>query len=168
MRCARATWIAACAASVVALFTSSAAAAEKRTVVDSAGRRVEVPAKIARVFVAGGPASVFIYTLAPDKLLGWNRPLTPEERAYIPPRYPVSGIIGCIGLLIPHFARLLVGPDFGRLLPAAMLLGAGYLLAVDTLARTIANIEVTLGVLTAFIGTPFFIWLLAASRRAWH
>lgn len=54
---------------------------------DSAGRRVEVPAKIDRVFVAGGPASVFIYTLAPDKLLGWNRPLAPEERAYIPPRY---------------------------------------------------------------------------------
>ena len=80
----------------------------------------------------------------------------------------VSGIIGWIGLLIPHFARLLVGPDFGRLLPAAMLLGAGYLLAVDTLARTVANIEVPLGVLTAFIGTPFFIWLLAASRRGWH
>ena len=80
----------------------------------------------------------------------------------------VSGIIGWIGLLIPHCARLLVGPDFGRLLPAAMLLGAGYLLAVDTLARTIANIEVPLGVLTAFIGTPFFIWLLAASRRGWH
>jgi iron complex transport system permease protein len=80
----------------------------------------------------------------------------------------VSGIIGWIGLLIPHFARLLVGPDFGRLLPAAMLLGAGYLLAVDTLARTIANIEIPLGVLTAFIGTPFFIWLLAASRRGWY
>ena len=80
----------------------------------------------------------------------------------------VSGIIGWIGLLIPHFARLLVGPDFCRLLPAAMLLGAGYLLAVDTLARTIANIEVPLGVLTAFIGTLFFIWLLAASRRGWH
>jgi iron complex transport system substrate-binding protein len=88
MRCARATWVvAACAASLVALFTLPAAAADKRTVVDSAGRRVEVPAKISRVFVAGGPASVFVYTLAPEKLLGWNRPLTPEERAYIPPRY---------------------------------------------------------------------------------
>jgi iron complex transport system permease protein len=80
----------------------------------------------------------------------------------------VSGIIGWIGLLIPHFARLLVGPDFGRLLPAAMLLGAGYLVAVDTLARTVADIEIPLGVLTAFIGTPFFIWLLAASRRGWY
>ena len=87
MRCTPATWIAACAASLIALFISSLAAAEKRTVVDSAGRRVEVPAKIDRVFVAGGPASVFIYTLAPEKLLGWNRPLTPEERAYIPSRY---------------------------------------------------------------------------------
>jgi iron complex transport system permease protein len=80
----------------------------------------------------------------------------------------VSGIIGWIGLLIPHFARLLVGPEFGRMLPASILLGAGYLLAVDTLARTISNIEVPLGVLTAFIGTPFFIWLLASSRRVWH
>jgi len=79
----------------------------------------------------------------------------------------VSGIVGWIGLLVPHLARLLVGPDFGRLLPAAMLLGAGYLLAVDTLARTIAPVEVPLGVLTAFIGAPFFIWLLAVSRRGW-
>jgi iron complex transport system substrate-binding protein len=62
--------------------------------VDSAGRRVEVPVKIDRVFVAGGPASVFIYTLAPDKLLGWNRPLTPEERAYIPPRYAKLPTLG--------------------------------------------------------------------------
>ena len=80
----------------------------------------------------------------------------------------VSGIIGWIGLLIPHFARLLVGPDFARLLPAAVLLGAGYLLGVDTLARTISTIEVPLGVLTAFIGTPFFIWVLAVSHKAWR
>ena len=80
----------------------------------------------------------------------------------------VSGIIGWIGLLIPHFARLLVGPDFGRLLPASMLLGAGYLLGVDTLARTISTIEVPLGVLTAFIGTPFFIWVLAVSHKSWR
>ncbi|HEX2501383.1 MAG TPA: iron ABC transporter permease [Methylomirabilota bacterium] len=80
----------------------------------------------------------------------------------------VSGIVGWIGLLVPHFARLLVGPDFGRLLPVAMLLGAGYLLGVDTLARKLARIEIPLGVLTAFIGTPFFIWLLATSRRGWR
>ena len=79
----------------------------------------------------------------------------------------ISGIIGWIGLLIPHAARLLVGPDFGRLLPLAMLLGAGFLLAVDTLCRTMATIEVPPGVLTALIGTPFFLWLFALSRRPW-
>jgi iron complex transport system permease protein len=79
----------------------------------------------------------------------------------------VSGVVGWIGLLVPHLARFLVGPDFRRLLPASILLGAGYLLGVDTLARTAARIEIPLGVLTAFIGAPFFIWILAASRRGW-
>jgi iron complex transport system permease protein len=79
----------------------------------------------------------------------------------------VSGIIGWVGLLIPHAARLLVGPDFGRLLPLAMLLGAAFLLAMDTLCRTIASIEVPPGVLTALIGTPFFLWLFALARRTW-
>jgi iron complex transport system permease protein len=79
----------------------------------------------------------------------------------------ISGIIGWVGLLIPHAARMLVGPDFGRLLPLAMLLGAAFLLAVDTLCRTIATIEVPPGVLTALIGTPFFLWLFALTRRAW-
>jgi iron complex transport system permease protein len=79
----------------------------------------------------------------------------------------VGGIIGWVGLLVPHGARLLVGPDFGRLLPLAVLLGAGFMLAVDTLCRTIAGIEVPPGVLTALIGTPFFLWLFALSRRSW-
>ncbi|HEV2431303.1 MAG TPA: iron ABC transporter permease, partial [Burkholderiales bacterium] len=79
----------------------------------------------------------------------------------------ISGIIGWVGLLIPHAARLLVGPDFGRLLPLAMLMGAAFLLAVDTLCRTIATIEVPPGVLTALIGTPFFLWLFALARRTW-
>lgn len=79
----------------------------------------------------------------------------------------ISGIIGWVGLLIPHAARLLVGPDFGRLLPLAMLLGAAFMLAVDTLGRTVAAIEIPPGVLTALIGTPFFLWLFAVSRRRW-
>jgi iron complex transport system permease protein len=79
----------------------------------------------------------------------------------------ISGIIGWVGLLIPHAARLVVGPDFGRLLPLAMLMGAGFMLAVDTLCRTIATIEVPPGVLTALIGTPFFLWLFALARRPW-
>lgn len=79
----------------------------------------------------------------------------------------ISGIIGWVGLLIPHAARLLVGPDFGRLLPLAMLMGAAFMVAVDTLCRTIAPTEVPPGVLTALIGTPFFLWLFAFSRRRW-
>ena len=75
----------------------------------------------------------------------------------------ISGMIGWIGLIIPHAARLLAGPEFARMLPLSMLLGACFLLAVDTLARTVAPIELPPGVLTAFIGTPFFIWLLARS-----
>jgi len=75
----------------------------------------------------------------------------------------VSGMIGWIGLIIPHAARLLAGPEFSRMLPLSMLLGACFLLAVDTLARTVAPVELPPGVLTAFIGTPFFIWLLARS-----
>jgi iron complex transport system permease protein len=64
-------------------------------------------------------------------------------------------------------ARALVGPDFARLLPASAMLGGGYLLFIDTIARTAASIEIPLGILTAFIGTPFFIWLLASVQRTW-
>jgi iron complex transport system permease protein len=78
-----------------------------------------------------------------------------------------AGIIGWVGLVIPHMARSLVGPDFARLLPAAALLGGGFLLVIDTLARTMAPIEVPLGILTALIGTPFFIWLLASVSKTW-
>jgi iron complex transport system permease protein len=80
----------------------------------------------------------------------------------------ISGIIGWVGLLIPHAARMLVGPEFSRLLPLSMLLGAAFLLAVDTLARTVAPIEIPPGVLTALIGTPFFLWLFVTARRAWQ
>ena len=80
----------------------------------------------------------------------------------------ISGVIGWIGLVIPHFARLLVGPDFSRLLPTSIVLGAGFLLGVDTLARTVARIEIPLGVLTAFVGTPLFLWQLATARRSWQ
>lgn len=80
----------------------------------------------------------------------------------------ISGIIGWVGLLIPHAARMLIGPEFSRLLPLSMLLGAAFLLAVDTLARTAAPIEIPPGVLTALIGTPFFLWLFVSARRAWQ
>lgn len=79
----------------------------------------------------------------------------------------IAGVIGWVGLVLPHLARMLVGPNFERLLPAAMLLGASYLLFVDTLARTMARIEVPLGVMTAVVGAPFFLWLLVRGRDGW-
>jgi iron complex transport system permease protein len=79
----------------------------------------------------------------------------------------IAGIIGWVGLIMPHMARMLVGPNFDRLLPAAMILGAGYLLVVDTMARSIAAVETPLGILTAFVGAPVFLWLLARGRHGW-
>jgi iron complex transport system permease protein len=79
----------------------------------------------------------------------------------------IAGIIGWVGLIMPHMARMLVGPNFDRLLPAAIVLGAGYLLLVDTLARTIAAVETPIGILTAFVGAPVFLWLLARGRHGW-
>ncbi|TFL13910.1 iron ABC transporter permease [Pusillimonas caeni] len=77
-----------------------------------------------------------------------------------------TGIIGWVGLVIPHVARLLVGPDFSRLLPASALLGAVFLIFTDTLARTVISIELPLGVLTALVGAPFFLMLLARGSRS--
>lgn len=79
----------------------------------------------------------------------------------------VSGIIGWIGLVIPHMARLLVGPRYDRVLPAAALMGAAFLVLIDTIARTAARIEIPLGLLTAILGAPIFVWLLARGRRSW-
>jgi iron complex transport system permease protein len=78
-----------------------------------------------------------------------------------------AGIIGWVGLVVPHIARTLVGPDFARLLPASALLGGGFLLAIDTVARTATATEIPLGILTALVGTPFFIWLLAGMSKTW-
>jgi iron complex transport system permease protein len=78
-----------------------------------------------------------------------------------------AGIIGWVGLVVPHIARSLVGPEFARLIPTAALLGGGFLLLIDTLARTMAAIEIPLGILTALVGTPFFIWLLTSVSKTW-
>lgn len=79
----------------------------------------------------------------------------------------ISGIIGWVGLVIPHLTRLIVGPNYQVLLPASILTGAIYLLLVDTLARVLLPMEIPLGILTALIGAPFFIYLLTRSRRGW-
>ena len=62
--------------------------------------------------------------------------------------------------MIPHMARALVGADYGRLLPASALLGAGYLVIMDDIARSLLSMELPLGVVTAGMGAPFFIWLI--------
>ena len=77
----------------------------------------------------------------------------------------IAGIIGWVGLVVPHVARLLVGPDFGRLLPGSLMLGGGFLVVADTLARTVADIELPLGIVTALVGAPFFLFLLARGGR---
>lgn len=72
----------------------------------------------------------------------------------------VSGMIGWVGLVIPHFARKFAGNDYKYLLPATILMGGSFLIMVDNLARTLSTSEVPIGILTAFVGAPFFLYLL--------
>jgi len=77
----------------------------------------------------------------------------------------VSGVIGFVGLVVPHLLRLSIGPDNRYLLPAAGLLGASLLIAADIVARTIvAPAELPIGIVTAAVGAPFFLWLLLRRR----
>ncbi len=76
----------------------------------------------------------------------------------------VAGVIGWIGLVVPHLARMLVGPDHRLLLPAAALIGAGYTILIDDLARTATLTEIPLGILTAVVGAPVFAILLRRTR----
>lgn len=77
----------------------------------------------------------------------------------------VSGIIGWVGLVVPHIARMLVGPDHRVMMPASLLIGALYLLIIDTVARTATGTEIPLGILTALIGTPVFALVLRQTQR---
>ncbi len=78
----------------------------------------------------------------------------------------VGGPIGFIGIIVPHLVRLIVGSDHRLVLPASVLFGAAFLIACDVVARTMfAPIEVPVGVVTALIGGPFFLWLLVRSSR---
>jgi iron complex transport system permease protein len=79
-----------------------------------------------------------------------------------------SGIIGFVGLIVPHLTRLALGPDHRLLLPAAGLFGASFLITADLLARVvIAPSELPVGIITAFLGAPFFLYLLYLRRRSW-
>jgi iron complex transport system permease protein len=79
----------------------------------------------------------------------------------------IAGIIGWVGLVVPHLARFVAGPLFARLLPVSALLGAGYLLVVDDIARGATAADLPLGILTALVGAPFFVVLLARAGRQW-
>lgn len=72
----------------------------------------------------------------------------------------VSGMIGWVGLVIPHFCRMIFGYDYRRLIPAAMLFGASFLMVVDNIARLITTGEIPLGILTSFVGAPIFVYLI--------
>lgn len=77
----------------------------------------------------------------------------------------ISGMIGWIGLVIPHFVRILFGYDYRQVIPASALLGAAFLIAVDDVARVAATAEIPIGILTSFIGAPIFILLITKGER---
>lgn len=79
----------------------------------------------------------------------------------------VCGVIGWVGLVIPHIGRMLVGPDHKVLLPASLALGAIYLTLIDDLARSLMGAEIPLGILTAIIGAPFFAIMLRRTKGGW-
>jgi len=72
----------------------------------------------------------------------------------------ISGLIGWVGLVIPHFARMTAGNDYRVMLPVSMLMGASFMMLVDNLARSLVTAEIPLGILTAFVGAPFFLYLI--------
>lgn len=77
----------------------------------------------------------------------------------------LGGLIGWVGLMIPHLARALVGVDYGRLIPASAMLGAGYLVLMDNLARSLLSMELPLGVVTSIMGAPFFVYLIIKKKE---
>lgn len=79
----------------------------------------------------------------------------------------IAGIVGWVGLVIPHLARAVVGPNYRVLLPASILLGAGCLLLIDDLARCLSNVETPIGILTSIIGVPFFVFIFRRTSKGW-
>jgi len=79
----------------------------------------------------------------------------------------IGGLIGWVGLIIPHVARMLVGPDNRILMPVAALVGAIYLIVVDDVARMLFTVEIPLGIVTSLMGIPFFILVLKNARKGW-
>jgi iron complex transport system permease protein len=78
----------------------------------------------------------------------------------------VSGLIGWVGLVVPHLARRIVGNNYRHLMPASMLAGAIFLLIVDNVSRNLLLTEIPIGILTAVVGAPFFIWLITRKKES--
>ena len=79
----------------------------------------------------------------------------------------LCGQVGWVGLVVPHIARMITGANYRKLLPATAIIGAIFLLAVDNIARSLLAVEVPLGILTAIIGSPIFVYLLLRGKRGW-
>lgn len=78
-----------------------------------------------------------------------------------------AGMVGWVGLVIPHLSRMIVGPNYRQLLPASLLIGAIFMLVIDDVCRCLLSLEIPLSVATAIIGAPFFIYLLIKGKRTW-
>ncbi len=80
----------------------------------------------------------------------------------------LCGIIGWVGLMVPHIVRMLTGPDHRSLVPLSIALGAGFMIVADTLARTLTSFDIPVGIITALTGAPFFIYLMKrGGKEAW-
>lgn len=79
----------------------------------------------------------------------------------------ISGIIGWVGIVVPHLARMMVGPDFRRLVPASISLGVCYMLVIDDTCRTMTASEIPIGVVTGIIGVPMFLYFIYKRKAAW-
>ena len=79
----------------------------------------------------------------------------------------ISGIIGWVGIVIPHLSRMIVGPDLRKLMPASASLGICYLLIIDDLCRTLTSLEIPIGVITGMIGIPIFVVFIARQKVSW-
>jgi len=77
----------------------------------------------------------------------------------------ISGTIGWIGLIIPHITRMIVGQDNKKIIPASTIIGASFLIIVDTISRNLTGAEIPLGIITGFVGTPFFAFVLMKQRK---
>ena len=79
----------------------------------------------------------------------------------------MAGIVGWVGLVIPHLARAIVGPNYRVLLPTSIFIGAVYLLIVDNFARLLTTVEIPIGILTAIMGVPFFVFIFKRNMKGW-